>query len=73
MAPLSPRTQLALYAALVFLVVGSSATYGLTDSIVGRVGLDLTDARGLPTRLGLFVHALVAGGLVYGYLHTFSM
>ncbi len=74
MAALSPRIQIALFSALIFLIIGSSTMYGLTDRfIAGLVGLDFTDARGVPTRLGLLVHAIVTGLLMTLYLYTFRM
>ena len=71
---LSPRTQIALFAALVFVIIGSPAMYKLTNNLIGaRVGLPYLDVQGVPTRVGLLVHAVVAALLTWVYLRTFRM
>ena len=54
-----------LQAILLFFLVSHPITYRLTDSIVGG----LTTPAGLPTTLGLLVHSLVFGGIVYGLMY----
>ena len=74
MAILSPRIQIALFAALLFMIIGSTGVYDLTDRFIADpIGQDFTTAAGLPTRLGLIVHAIVTALLMALYLHTFKM
>jgi hypothetical protein len=69
-----PHFQIALFAALVFLVFGSPASYRVTDAyLAAPLKLDFADAAGTPTRLGLFVHSLVILAVMLVYLHTFDM
>lgn len=74
MESLSPRVQLTLFAILVFMVIGAPATYDLTDAyLAAPLGLDYSDGQGTPTKLGVFVHAMVAGLLTWLYVSTFKM
>ena len=53
-------TSVPLFAALVFIVVGSPVVYRAVDKILGEtLGIELADGTGRPTRLGLILHALV--------------
>lgn len=70
----SPRTQLSLFAILVFMIIGAPATYDLTDNLIASpLGLDFSDGNGAPTTLGVVVHSLVAGLLTWLYVSTFRM
>jgi hypothetical protein len=67
------KLQLVLFVMLIFLIVGSPATYKLTDGFVGKVlGVPFVIV-GVPTATGLLVHSLVAGLLTYLYLLTFKV
>jgi hypothetical protein len=65
----SPTVQIALFAALSFLVIGSPAVYKLTNFVARGA---FTDEYGVPTFLGTLVHALVSGLLMFMYLRMFS-
>lgn len=67
---LAPTTQLAIVAALLFIIVGSPSLYMLVDKLLSPVGLDVADSNGRPTRLGLAAHGVVFGALVSWYLTT---
>jgi len=66
------KLQLVLFAILVFLIVSSPVTYKLTNVVTSKVGLT-TIQGGAPTRGGIFLHSIVFGLLMYGYLMTFQM
>lgn len=60
--------QTALFAALLFIIIGSQPVYQVTNGIFSRLlKLRLADSAGNPTRTGLVVHALVFFGLMYLY------
>ncbi len=54
-----------LQAILLFFIISHPLTYRLTDSLVGGV----TTMTGAPTTLGLLVHSLVFGAIVYGLMY----
>ena len=69
------KVQLVLFTILVVLVVSAPATYKVTNDIIGQpLKMPfITVVTKAPTPTGLFVHALVAGLLMYLYLLTFSV
>ena len=69
---MNPNLQVSLYAAFVFVIIGSPFVYKQTNRIVTSVfhKLPLVDAMGKPTTYGLSVHALVVFALTYGYLRA---
>lgn len=54
-----------LQAILLFYIISHPMVYRLTDSVVGG----LVSSTGCPTTLGLIVHSLVFGGIVYGLMY----
>ncbi len=66
---LSPRVLNTLFVAALFLIIANPAVFGLVDRTLGRPILRtrITD-NGVPTRLGLLVHAVVFGALYYFFL-----
>jgi hypothetical protein len=60
-------TQIALFVALLFIIISSQPVYKITNAVFSKVGLRLADAAGNPTRAGLVVHALVMFAIVYTY------
>jgi len=54
-----------LQAILLFFIISHPLTSRLTDSLVGGV----TTMAGVPTTLGLLVHSLVFGAIVYGLMY----
>lgn len=67
---LAPTVQLSIVAGLLFVIVGSPSLYKLVDRLLAPLGLDVADASGRPTRLGLAAHAAVFGLLLHWYLTT---
>ena len=67
----NPLVQISLFAALLFVVLGSKPAYAFTDGLVSGLGWRLKDAGG-PTRAGYVVHAIVFFALTYAYLTTFE-
>lgn len=60
--------QLALFTALLFIIISSQPVYKITNGISSSlVHLRLADAAGNPTRAGLVVHAIVFFAVVYGF------
>lgn len=69
----SPTVAIPLFAALFFLVVSNPLVFAWTDSMLGTlVGLDFVTAGGVPTRLGLLLHAALMFVGVFAYLKTYS-
>jgi len=66
------KLQLVLFSILVFLIVSSPMTYKLTTMVTSNVGF-VTIQGESPTKLGIFLHALVFGLLMYFYLLTFKV
>lgn len=64
---MSMSTQLAMFAALLFIIVSSQPVYKLTNAVFKPIKLRLADSAGNPTRLGLIVHALVFFGVTLAY------
>lgn len=54
-----------LQAILLFYILSHPMVYRLTNSLVGG----LASSGGCPTMLGLIVHSLVFGGIVYGLMY----
>lgn len=54
-----------LQAILLFYIISHPMVYRFTDSIVGG----LASSTGCPTTLGLIVHSLVFGAIVYGLMY----
>ncbi len=68
MASLSVQISATIQSVLVFLLVSAPMTYKLTNSLLGGIVGKLADASGCPTTVGLVVHALVFGLIVYGLM-----
>ena len=49
---------------IIFIIISLPITYKLTNSILGK----LADHYGCPTTLGLIVHAIVFGLIVFGLM-----
>lgn len=64
----SSAVQIALFTALLFIIISSQPVYKITNGVTTKVAkLRLSDAAGNPTRAGLVVHGLVFFAVVYGY------
>ena len=53
---------------IIFIIISLPITYKLTNSILGNIIGKLADSSGCPTTLGLFVHAIVFGLIVFGLM-----
>ena len=54
-----------IQAVLVFYIISHPVVYRMTNRIVGG----LATGSGCPTAMGLVVHSLVFGAIVYGLMH----
>jgi hypothetical protein len=54
---------------IVFLIVSLPTTYKLTNGLLGGIIGKLADESGCPTTLGLVVHSLVFGLIIWGLMH----
>lgn len=57
-----------LQAILVFYIIANPMTFRLVDSLLGGVVGRIANAGGCPTALGLIVHSLVFGAVVYSLM-----
>ncbi len=62
---LGRKESATIQAILVFFIISHPMMYRLTNSAVGG----LASSSGCPTTLGLVVHSLVFGGVVYGLMY----
>jgi hypothetical protein len=62
---LGRKESATLQAILLFFIISHPMTYRLTNSLVGG----LTTMAGAPTTLGLVLHSLVFGAIVYGLMY----
>jgi hypothetical protein len=68
---LSPKLQAPIAASLLFVIVSHPATYKFMHDTIGIPVLKTKFIEsGVPTRTGLFIHALVFFGLVYSFLQS---
>jgi hypothetical protein len=70
MAP-STATKISatIQSVIVFLIISLPFTYKLTNGLLGGIIGKLADGSGCPTMLGLIVHSLVFGLIVWGLMH----
>jgi hypothetical protein len=50
---------------IVFIIVSLPFTYKLTNRLLGGIVGRLADSSGCPTTMGLFIHAIVFGLIIY--------
>ncbi len=65
MATTNQKLMATLLSIIVFVIISSPFTYKLTNSILGGVIGSLADPSGCPTILGLVVHSVVFGIIVF--------
>jgi hypothetical protein len=70
MAP-STATKISatIQSVIAFFLVSLPFTYKLTNGLLGGIVGKLADESGCPTMLGLLVHSLVFGLIVWGLMH----
>ncbi len=57
-----------IQAVILFLLVSLPITYKVTNHVLGGIIGKLADASGSPTTLGLLIHSIVFGLIVYGLM-----
>ncbi len=65
MASTALKISATIQSIIIFIVVSLPFTYRLTNRLLGGIIGKLADASGCPTTLGLIVHALVFGLIIY--------
>jgi len=53
---------------IIFIIISLPFTYKTTNSILGNIIGKLADPSGCPTTLGLIVHAIVFGLIIFGLM-----
>jgi hypothetical protein len=68
-----PSTEIKIIATIqsiiAFLIVSLPFTYKLTNGLLGNIVGKLADQSGCPTTLGLVIHSIVFGLIIYGLMH----
>ena len=67
---LTQKQSATLQAVLLFFLISNPFTYRLTNSLLSGLIGRLADPSGCPTSLGIVVHSLVFGGIVYGLMYV---
>jgi hypothetical protein len=65
MASTALKISATIQSIIIFIVVSLPFTYKLTNRLLGGIVGKLADASGCPTILGLIVHAIVFGLIIY--------
>jgi hypothetical protein len=68
MASTALKISATIQSIIVFIIVSLPFTYKLTNRLLGGFVGKLADASGCPTGLGLFIHALVFGLIIYALM-----
>jgi hypothetical protein len=68
MASTSIKIYATIQSIIVFLLISLPFTYKLTNGLLGGIIGKLADSAGCPTTLGLFIHAIVFGFIIYGLM-----
>jgi hypothetical protein len=65
MASTALKISATIQSIIVFIIVSLPFTYKLTNRLLGGIVGKLADASGCPTILGLIIHAIVFGLIIY--------
>jgi hypothetical protein len=65
MASTALKISATIQSIIIFIIISLPFTYKLTNRLLGGIIGKLADASGCPTGLGLFVHAIVFGLIIY--------
>jgi hypothetical protein len=68
MVRLTTKLSATIQSVLLFFLISNPLTYRLTNSLLSGLTGRLADPSGCPTSLGLIVHSLVFGVLIYGLM-----
>lgn len=64
----SVKINATIQSIIVFLLVSLPFTYKITNRLLGGIVGKLADSHGCPTGLGLLIHSLVFGLIIYGLM-----
>lgn len=64
----SVKLSATIQSIIVFIIVSLPFTYRLTDGLLGGIVGRLADSSGCPTGMGLFIHAVVFGLVIYALM-----
>jgi hypothetical protein len=53
---------------IIFIIISLPITYRITNRILGNIVGKLADSSGCPTGLGIFIHSLVFGVIIYALM-----
>lgn len=68
MASTTTKISATIQSIIVFIIVSLPFTYRLTNRLLGGFVGKLADPSGCPTALGLFIHAIVFGMIIYALM-----
>jgi len=68
MARVSQKVSATLQSVLLFYIIANPMTFRLVDSLLGGVVGRIANVSGAPTAVGLIVHSLVFGVIVYSLM-----
>ncbi len=68
MPSFNQKVSATLQSILVFYIIANPMTFRVVDSLLGGVVGRIANAGGCPTGLGLIVHSLVFGVIVYSLM-----
>lgn len=64
----SVKINATIQSVIAFIVVSLPFTYKITDSLLGGIVGRLADSSGCPTGLGLIIHSIVFGLIIYSLM-----
>jgi hypothetical protein len=62
------KARYSFYSAVLFFILASPPVYKLVDQLLGSI-VRIADPAGCATTVGLFVHAIVFGLIIFGLMH----
>jgi hypothetical protein len=68
MASQSDMITRTIRSVIIFIIVSLPLTYKITNRLLGGIIGKLADASGCPTGLGIFVHSVVFGLIIYSFM-----
>ncbi len=64
----SVKINATIQSIIVFLLVSMPFTYKITNRLLGGIVGKLADSSGCPTGIGLLIHSIVFGLIIYGLM-----
>ena len=68
MASTALKISATIQSIIIFIIISLPFTYRLTNRLLGGIIGKLADASGCPTGLGIFVHSVVFGLIIYSFM-----